>query len=311
MAVPGYGKRSASGQASRTPADFMHLPAREAAVASYIDRLPEGADISVKTLAKVLPYGQCALRTALNFLQRAGHLRRGREGVHTGCDGIRWVTRTWFTRTARDDGWWAAYAVGAAASEERSEAASVPLVEDVSAGPAIVAPALARTVPSPRAPVAERSPAYGVLAALGRRNACLTLSADDCEALEPLAAEWFARGWGVEDVARALTDGLPFPVHHAAGLVRKRLVAKLPPELPPEAGLVTVRRVIECGTCGKPAPPECLLDGDCGVCRGEQAPTVPVAALPPERVRALAARVRDGVRNAEQSVEPVPVRELA
>ncbi|MFD9974615.1 hypothetical protein [Streptomyces sp. NPDC059017] len=48
------------GQPARTAADFTHLPSREAAVAAYIDRLADGADISVKTLAKVLPYGQCA-----------------------------------------------------------------------------------------------------------------------------------------------------------------------------------------------------------------------------------------------------------
>jgi hypothetical protein len=78
MANPGYGKRSVPGQRPRTNHDFAHLPAREAAIASYLDRLPDGADISVKTLAKVLPYGQCALGTALNRLQKAGHLRRGR-----------------------------------------------------------------------------------------------------------------------------------------------------------------------------------------------------------------------------------------
>lgn len=72
MANPGYGKRAASGQLPRTGRDFAHLPPREASIAAYIDRLPEGADISVKTLAKVLPYGQCALRTALNRLQDAG-----------------------------------------------------------------------------------------------------------------------------------------------------------------------------------------------------------------------------------------------
>ncbi|MGG8410031.1 hypothetical protein ACM614_27430, partial [Streptomyces sp. 12297] len=44
-------------------------------VAGYIDRLPDGSDISVKTLAAVLPlWGQCALRTALNRLATAGHL---------------------------------------------------------------------------------------------------------------------------------------------------------------------------------------------------------------------------------------------
>ncbi|MDQ0831756.1 hypothetical protein QF032_003600 [Streptomyces achromogenes] len=78
-----------------------------AAIAAYVDRLPDGTGISVRTLAKQLPYGQCALRTALNRIQQAGHLRRGRERLETASGEFRWITRTWFTRTARDDGWWA------------------------------------------------------------------------------------------------------------------------------------------------------------------------------------------------------------
>lgn len=46
MANPGYGKRSAPDQRPRTAHDFAHLPPREAAIAAYLDRLPDGADIS-------------------------------------------------------------------------------------------------------------------------------------------------------------------------------------------------------------------------------------------------------------------------
>ncbi|MFF1721797.1 hypothetical protein [Streptomyces sviceus] len=108
MANPGYGKRSAP-ERPRTAQDFADLPPREAAIAAYVDRLPDGADISVKTLAKQLPYGQCALRTALNRLQQAGHLRRGRERLDSDTGGSRWITRSWVSRTARNDEWWAAY----------------------------------------------------------------------------------------------------------------------------------------------------------------------------------------------------------
>lgn len=120
MANPGYGKRDAPDQRPRTNHDFAHLPPREAAVAAYIDRLPGGADISVKTLAKHLPYGQCALRTALNNLRRAGHLRRGREHL-TGTGSQLWITRTWFTRTARDDDWWTAFTRGDVPQEQAEE----------------------------------------------------------------------------------------------------------------------------------------------------------------------------------------------
>ncbi|MET8329692.1 hypothetical protein, partial [Streptomyces sp. NPDC005181] len=191
MAGPGYGKRSASGQRPCAAGDFAHLPPREAAVAAYVDRLPDGADISVKTLAKVLPYGQCALRTALNNLQRAGYLRRGSEHV-IGSGSARWVTRTFFSRTPRDDSWWAAFTRG--------------------------------DVPPEQQRGQTRSRAFVLLAALGRTAPMLSLSSADCAALEPYVTAWFDRGATELQLLHALTDGLPVQVHHAAALVRSRLM---------------------------------------------------------------------------------------
>ncbi|WP_369390112.1 hypothetical protein AB5J72_22550 [Streptomyces sp. CG1] len=258
MANPGYGKRSAPDQHPRTNRDFAHLPPREAAIAAYLDRLPDGADISVKTLAKTLPYGQCALRTALNRLQAAGHLRRGRERLHTDSGGSRWITRSWWSRTARDDGWWAAFTRG-----------------DVPEDP-------------PERPGPTRSRAHILLAALGRTAPVLSLSAADCAALAPLVEGWFARGATDEGVLRALTEGLPTPVHHPAALVRRRLTDKLPPEpvrRPP-------RRVLECAECGVPGRPEALAGGVCGGCRGERAPAHPRTPLPAPAVHARAGEIR-------------------
>ncbi|MEV7867227.1 hypothetical protein AB0P17_14255 [Streptomyces sp. NPDC088124] len=276
MASAGYGKRSAAGQPALSADDFALLPGREAAIAGFIDRLPDGADISVKALAKVMDYGQCALRTALNFLERAGHLLRRRELV-VGPGGGRWVTRTWFSRTARSDDAWGA---PADADEPGTGAASVAAPDQ--------APVAA---PGTRV---GRSRGYLLLASVGRRCPALSLSAADCTALEPLAAEWFVRGSLEEDVLRALTDGLPTPVHHPAGLVRSRLTAKLPPE-PAEMPVVSHRMapaVVECGTCRAPGRPEALVDGECGACRGAPAPVRHPASLPPDQVRARAAEVR-------------------
>ncbi|GHB06711.1 hypothetical protein [Streptomyces chryseus] len=112
MAKPGFGKRSAPDQEPRRAGDFAHLPKREAAIAGYIDRLPEGADISIKALARELEgYGQCAVGTVLRRLSEAGHLRRVRRDVQD-AEGARWVYRTFFTRTARPDAWWAAFLGG-------------------------------------------------------------------------------------------------------------------------------------------------------------------------------------------------------
>ncbi|WP_406336397.1 hypothetical protein [Streptomyces sp. NBC_00203] len=256
MANPGYGKLNAPDQLPRTQHDFAHLPPREAAIAAYIDRLPGGADISVKTLAKHLPYGQCALRTALNNLHRAGHLRRGRE--HLADSGSpRWITRTWFSRTARDDDWWAAFTRGDVPQEPSER----------------------------RRPT--RSRAYILLAALGRTTPALSLSHADCAELAPLVADWFARGATDEAVLHALTAGLPVPVHSPAALVRRRLTSKRPPEPAPRPPL----RVLECAKCGIPGRPEALPGGICGACRGEAA-SRPTAPLTSAAVHAHAAATR-------------------
>ncbi|MFC9911582.1 hypothetical protein [Streptomyces sp. NPDC059862] len=257
MANPGYGKRSAPDQLPRTNHDFAHLPPREAAIAAYIDRLPDGADISVKTLAKQLPYGQCALRTALNNLQRAGHLRRGRERL-ADSGSQRWITRTWFTRTAHDDAWWAAFTRG-----------DVPEPEA-----------------EPRRPTRPR--AHILLAALGRTAPALSLSEADCAQLAPLLTEWFARGATDDAVLRALTNGLPTPVHSPAALVRNRLTTKLPPEPAPRPPL----RILECAECGVPGRPEALPGGVCGACRCEHTPARPNTPLPASTVHARAAEIR-------------------
>lgn len=263
MAKPGYGKRSAPGERPRTDRDFAHLLPRDAAVAAYIDRLPDGSDISVKTLAKHLPYGQCALGTTLNRLQDAGHLRRGSECVITD-EVMFWVTRTFFSRTAREHEWWNAYIRGDAPPDQ------------------------------PQRPT--RSRAFILLAALGRTAPALSLSAADCVRLEPQVSEWFARGATEAELLHALTAGLPSPVHCAARLVERRLTDKLPPErvLP---GPRTVLRTLECGECGVPGSPEALLGGLCRKCRGPvpEPPVGPPGAVQPPGVRERMEAVRAGL----------------
>ncbi|MEV5941646.1 hypothetical protein [Streptomyces sp. NPDC051994] len=281
MASPGYGKRSTPGQLPRSNDDFRRLPPREAAVAAYVDRLPEGADISVKTLAKVLPYGQCALRTALQHLVRAGHLRRGREHVR-GSASARWVTRTWFSRTARDDAWWAEFTRGC--------------VDDASPSPpppSAPTPTATATATATATQPPTRSRAFTLLAALGRTAPALSLSARDCADLEPLAAVWFERGATEQEVLRALTAGLPSPVYSAAAITRTRLISKLPPERAPAPPAL---RVLECAKCGAPGRPEALPGGECAPCRGDCAPRPPGTALPTEKVRAHAAEARTAAR---------------
>ncbi|MFC8284567.1 MarR family transcriptional regulator [Streptomyces cyaneofuscatus] len=268
MAKPGYGKRTTTDQRPRTPNDFSLLPTRERYVAGFIDRLPDEAAMSVKQLAKQLPlYGQQAIGSALRALSVAGHLRRvrcevGREGQ------VRWVSRTFWSRTARDNEWWNAYlaterARFAAGTEHTpapaqdaavSEAAPPPPPwvpqeppppdhehPDAEAAPDPVSVPQQRTktppappqAPAPEPPHAPGpSPAYLALAQIGQIDHRVGLSAADCAALEGLAAAWLERGVTAEYVVHALTAGLPQAVDSPVGFVRRRLETKMPPHQP-------------------------------------------------------------------------------
>ncbi|NVK81841.1 hypothetical protein [Streptomyces morookaense] len=163
---------------------FARLPPREAFIATHIDRLPDGAAVDIKTLSKEIPeYGQQAMASALKAISAVGHLRRVRERL--GGDRTQWVQRTYFSRTPRSDAWWRQFLSG---SDSPAEAAPEP--------------------PRPVHPPG-RTPAYSALAALGRTDPRMTLSANECIALEPLAAEWLARGVTAPHLVQALTSGLP------------------------------------------------------------------------------------------------------
>ncbi|MDT0493349.1 MarR family transcriptional regulator [Streptomyces griseus] len=329
MANPGYGKRSAPGQRPRTPQDFALLPVRERYVAGFVDHLPDGAAMSVKQLAKQLPlYGQQAISTALTALSVAGHLRRVRCPVGAG-DETRWVSRTFWSRTARDNEWWNAYlatetATKAAApapeattpppwvpDEEPPPAPEDPgLVQDpgatavpqqrtpVQAPDAVPAPPAPDAAPAaPQAPEAGPSPAYLALARLGRTDHRLALSADDCAALEAQAAEWLNRGVSVDYLTSALTAGLPTKVDSPVGLLRRRLTDKMPPRLlaentSPDAPAPTTRRILmECTDCGRPGRPEHLPDGLCRPCRTTHTAEAPAQPAEVPEVADIKARM--------------------
>ncbi|MFG2905963.1 hypothetical protein ACGF13_12970 [Kitasatospora sp. NPDC048286] len=278
MATPGYGKQSAPEQLPRSARDFAHLPAREAYLASLVDHLPDGAAMDVKTLAVLQPhYGQMACRTALNNLSTAGHLRRVRERVSS--KDCRWVFRTYFSRTPRSDAWWTRFVM---TGETSTPAAPDPPKERT----------LNRTSPT--------SAAYAALAGLGLADPRLALSAADCTALEPLAAEWLARGTSPALFTAALTGGLPPDVHSPAAFTRRRLLDKMPPERhpaptpPPQPDHPA--RVIECTACRTPCRPHALLGGLCRTCRdGTPSAPPPRRHLSPAAVRAHAARARQAM----------------
>ncbi|WP_406453330.1 MarR family transcriptional regulator [Streptomyces sp. NBC_00876] len=292
MAQPGYGKRSAPDQLPSQPDDFALLPLRERYIAGFIDHLPEGASMSVKCLAKQIPlYGQQAIASALTALSVAGHLRRVRCAIGAG-DETRWVFRTFWSRTARDNEWWANRLTSGTPAPVRT---TVPTPVTEPTPPAAVSPQRTAAAPAPEV----SSPAYLALARLGRLDPRLTLSADDCTALAELAERWFARGVNAEYLTGALTAGLPARVDSPVGFVRRRLMDKLPPAMPtaptpPPAGATVTHAMMECTDCGAPGPAEALPDGLCRPCRRPNPRTGPAPEPPAERdVTALVAGLRD------------------
>lgn len=284
VAAPGYGKRTAPDQAPRRRGDFAHLRPREASIAAFVDRLPEGAAMDAKTLAAHLAdYGQAACRTALRRLSEAGHLRRVTERIKGDGGSWHWVTRTYFSRTARDDVWWEAVLAGGAPPQATGERAA------------------------PRPARSQRSRAYLLLASLGRVDPRMTLSAAECQALEALAAQWLDLGAREDEVVRALTAGLPSEVHSAGALARRRLVDKMPPEREPEpepeAGSAPgplfrpPLRILECTICRTPGRPEALPGGVCRDCRGLPSPYAD-CRRDPDEIR----RRSDGIRRAMRAV---------
>ncbi|MFD9750116.1 MarR family transcriptional regulator [[Kitasatospora] papulosa] len=315
----GYGKQTVPAQGPSGAGAFASLPERERYVAGYVDHLPDGAAMDIKSLAKDLPlYGQMAIGTALRALAVAGHLRRVRCRVE-GDGQCRWVTLTYWSRTAHDNEWWTARlaAETTAAPEQAPAPSAEPAVvpQQRSAEPGTTA----RPAPNPppeadpgadaQLASAAPSPAYRALAELGRREPRVALSAADCAALEPLAAAWFARGVSPEYLTSALLAGLPEPIGSPVGLMRRRLTDKMPPQLPvapsPAPGSLgtTPARglLVECADCGRPGPAEALPDGLCRPCRTVlQKPESSDPAASPEQVErdvpALVASLRNLMR---------------
>ncbi|MET9916085.1 MarR family transcriptional regulator [Streptomyces sp. NPDC006435] len=255
--------------------DFAFLPERERHIAGYIEALPDGAVMDIKSLAKVLPlYGQAAVSSALKALSVAGHLRRARELNGEG-DQVRWVTRTYWSRVAHDNEWWGTFLT----AEATPVAAPVPVPASVPQQRTEEPEPESQSEPQPEPEAGEErrpSRAFMALARLGRADSRLALSAADCAELEQLAAEWFERGVGAEYLTGALTAGLPDAVGSPFGFVRRRLRDKLPPRMPaptprPASEVPLRRMMVECTECRTPGRPEAFRDGLCRPCR-ESAP---------------------------------------
>ena len=267
MAKTGYGKCAAGDEDPHADPDFAHLSPRDRDIAVFVDRLEDGHAMGHKVIAAEHPrYGQQATRVSLGVLVLVGHLRWIKEHI-TAADGtMRWVTRTYWSRTRRSAQWWADFARardGKDVTEHYQPGlARIEEIEEAAESEAVLV-AEAEPEPDPQAEQPESdeeaaeqpSAAYLTLTELRAFDARMPLSDRDCRALEPLAAEWLARGVTTYDLTKALTDGLPPAVTNPGGLARNRLECKMPPKkakvrqkTAPARARVT-RVIMACGTC--------------------------------------------------------------
>ncbi len=269
MANPGYGKRLAGDEAPHADPDFAHLLPRDAEVAVFIDHLDSGHAMGHKVLAAEHPrYGQQSTRSSLTRITEAGHLRWIKEHITVEDNTMRWVTRTYWSRTRRSAEWWAEFA---------RERHGKDVTRDHQPGLARIEEALAAAVPDAAEPEREPEPepdpepdsaAYRALSALRTAEPRMALTEGDCRSLEPLAEEWLSRGAAPKDITRALAEGLPPTVSNPGGLARRRLESKMPPQQREPRAKVT-RVIMACATCDQDERTVKIDRGICEDCRRE------------------------------------------
>ncbi|MFE1286514.1 helix-turn-helix domain-containing protein [Streptomyces sp. NPDC058751] len=203
----------------------------------YIQSVPTGTPVDIKTLSARFSEGATRIAAALRELETHGYLRRTRERTSDG----RIATRTIFCNNPGRHGTQAATTAPESparrpAPADRPRRKALPAVPQ----PSCPSPALLRT-------------AIDLLAGLRREDPRLLLSATDTEHLAPGVAAWLERDLTPTAVRHALTSALPDePLHRPAALIAHRLTAQLPPPPPFRAPAPppTVRHPLQnCDNC--------------------------------------------------------------
>lgn len=214
----------------------------------YIQSLPAGAQVDIKTLAARFPEGATRIAAALRELETHGYLRRERQRIPGGRIVTRTVSCNQPGRRTRDG----------------HEPNAVPRKKE--RAPRKQLPAVPRPAcPSPKL----LQMATDLLADLRRHDSRLLLSECDTAHLALGVAAWLEREVSPTAVRRALTTDLPDePLHRPAALLAHRLTAGLPPAMPfrPTAPPPPIRHPIRnCDGCdrGFRSP----LPGLCRDCR--------------------------------------------
>lgn len=183
-------------------------------LAVYIQSLPSGARVDIKTLAARFPEGTTRIAAALRELEAHGYLRRERRRIPNG----RIVTRTISCNQP-----------GRSPAQDRQDH---PNHKE--------RPRKKRTAPTPKPLPAVPRPAYpappllqtatDLLAGLRHHDPRLLLSERDTAHLAPGVAAWLERDVTPTALRHALTTDLPTePLCRPAALLAHRLTTQLPP----------------------------------------------------------------------------------
>ncbi|MFD8082021.1 hypothetical protein ACFV4F_09995 [Kitasatospora sp. NPDC059722] len=213
-------------------------------------------------MADTSPQGRCAVQKALKELTDAGFYRV--EVVRLPDGTLRSEAHVYDTPQV------APGAKGPAAGRPVGGPRVVPEVKEREQEP---------TLPGDSGSDSDSGPgaAARTLLQVVRPEPRLRLGEREAAALAPLVEEWLERGSGPADLAQALLPGLPSPVHSPVGVLRDRLVRKMPP-----VHTVAPKRYAECWECRDPVP----RPGRCRACEGEGRAGAAVDARGAERARA-------------------------
>ncbi|MEU2236941.1 helix-turn-helix domain-containing protein [Streptomyces vietnamensis] len=213
----------------------------------YIQSLPSGAPVGIKTLAARFPEGTTRIAAALRELEAHGYLRRTRERTESG----KMVTRTVFCNKPGRAG-------GESEAKPKPPARKPPASRPKPQRKALPA------VPQPAYPAPDLlATALGILSDLRRDDPRLYLSATDVDHLAPGVATWLERELTPEAVRQILTFALPQEeLRRPAALLAHRLNAHLPPLPPFRPAEPGIRHPFQnCDTCDRayraPEPGTC------------------------------------------------------
>ncbi|MFE2558957.1 hypothetical protein ACFXGT_23605 [Streptomyces sp. NPDC059352] len=205
----------------------------------YIQSLPEGADVTVKTLTNRFTEGEITVRRALNELVVEGYLERSRVPLGGG----RFATRI------------VSYDKPGCGLPARRAEAPVPPDADADADAESEPEAVQAGVDAE--PTALPGPAADLLARLRTVDTRLLLPWREVLRLAPAVDEWLARAATPAQIVRTLTAALPpahVPIHHPGRFLEYRLSALLPPPLsagPPPPAVEAPAPLITCDGCDR------------------------------------------------------------